>query len=170
MVFAVFLFSTVLWQIDFLEDSPSFQQLYEYTINIQQEDGILHLTGNPDAEGFSSAWFYLDNGMQLKEDNIIEISMRVKGVATRLKYLYRKKGSAVYWGQEIIIEKSTQWQKIILPLQQAKPFYSSNFPFALTPDKTPVIYFFIDNLIPGNFDTEIDYISIIKSDKIREER
>lgn len=169
MIFLSLLFCTVLWQEDFVSDNLPVQQLYEYTVNIQLEDGNLHLKGNPEAEGFSCAWFFLDNGPQLNENNTIEIYIKVNGTETRLKYFYKKQGSPVYWGQEIVIQQGTDWQKIKIPLIQAKPFYSSNFPFALTPDKTPTLYFFIDNLTPGNFDTEIDYISIIKPDTNEEE-
>ncbi|MEO0094657.1 MAG: hypothetical protein ABIL46_07490 [candidate division WOR-3 bacterium] len=169
MIFLNLLFNVVLWHEDFVNDNLSVQQLYEYTVDIRMEEGNLQLRGNPGAEGFSCAWFYLDDSIQLTEDDLIEMRIKVTGVETRLKYLYKKKGSPIYWGQEIIVYTDTDWQKIRIPLKQARPFYSSNFPFALTPDKTPTLYFFIDNFTPGNFDTKIDYISIIKPNTIKEE-
>lgn len=169
MILLNLLLGAILWQEDFINDNLPIQQLYEYTVNIQVKDGYLHLKGNPEAEGFSCTWFFLDNGLQFTGDHIIEIYLKVNGTETRLKYFYKKQGSPVYWGQEIVVQQSTAWQKIKIPLNQAKPFYSSDFPFALTPDKNPVLYLFIDNLTRGNFDTVIDYISIIKPETIREE-
>lgn len=169
MIFLSLLFGSVLWQEEFIDARLSVQQLNEYTVNIQLYNSCLYLKGNPEAEGSSCAWFYLDKDIKLTEDEILEIYIRVIGVNTRLKYFYEKQNSAVYWGSEVIVKASPEWQKIKLPLSEAKPFYSSNFPFALTPDRTPVLYLFIDNFTPGYFDTEIDYIAIIKSDTYKEE-
>lgn len=170
MIFLCLLFGLVLWQNEFIDDRVSVQQLYEYTVNIQLNNGYLYLKGNPEAEGFSCAWFHLDKDIKLTGDEILEIYIRVLGVNTRLKYFYKRQNSAVYWGNEMIVKPDSEWQKISFPLNEAKPFYSSNFPFALTPGETPAFYLFIDNFMPGYFDTAIDYIAIIKSDTIKEEK
>ncbi len=170
MIFLSLLFGSIIWQEEFINNTLFVHQFNEYTVNIQLHNGCLYLKGNPEAEGFSCAWFYLDRDMQFTEEDILEIYIRVIGVNTRLKYFYKKKNSSVYWGKEIIVQPHPDWQKIKLPLNEAEPFYSSNFPFALTPGKTPALYFFIDNFASGNYETEIDYISIIKSDTPGEEQ
>jgi hypothetical protein len=162
LLLCLFVLTPVLWQEDFIDGIATMSQLYEYEIEISHLDGKVILNGNPQFEGFSSAWFYLDSEILFSENDILELKIKVNNNKMRLNYFYRKKGSPVYYAGEEIISASEDWQQIKLPLMCAKPFYSSNFPFALTPDKTPALYIFIDNLLPGTFNVEIDKISVQK--------
>lgn len=171
-MFFLYLFTvtTVLWQEDFTENMSTMSQLYDYTVDISHQDGKVFLKANPQFEGFSSAWFYVDEDLAFCDDDILELIVRVHDKKARLKYFYRKEGCSVYYGGVKVVAPDTQWQKVEIPLKDARPFYSSNYPSALTPDKTPCLYIFITNELPGNFDVEIDWMSVVRPESHEEER
>lgn len=156
----LFMFNAVVWQEDFTDGPQTLAQLFEYTIDISHQDSRVVLTGHPQFEGFSSAWFYLDRDLTFDESNVLEILLRVKCNKARINYFYRREDSPVYFGGEVCINPSDDWQTIAIPFKDSKAFYSSNFPFALTPGKLPALYLFIDNLLPGDFEVEIDRILV----------
>ncbi len=155
-----FLVNAIVWQEDFTTARQTMAQLYEYTIDITQQDGKVILKGNPQFEGSSTAWFYLDKEMIFDNNDVLEIVLRVKCNRARINYFYRRKDSPVYFGGEVCIDAKDEWQRIEIPFRDARPCYSSNFPFALTPHKLPGLYLFVDNLLPGNFEVEIDKILV----------
>lgn len=52
------------------------------------------------------------------------------------------------------IKSSPEWNLIKIPLNTTKPFYSSNFPFSLTPGVKPSMFTFFENKNPGKFEVE----------------
>ncbi len=162
----LFLINSIIWQEDFTANLSTLNQLFDYEIEILQEKGSAHLLGDPKIEGGASAWYYIDEfdkKNEFNENDVLELRVKVNNNKLRLRYYYHKDGFASYKGGKKIISSNKNWQTIQIPLKNAKPFYSGNFPYALTPGKTPSLFIFIDNLLPGKFDVEIDRISVIKA-------
>ena len=142
-------------------------QLFEYTVDITHKEGKIFLKANPKLEGASSAWFYVDmddKDFAFTKDDVLELALKVNKNKLRINYYYRKEGSAEYWGGEKIVSADEKLQTIKIPLKEAFPFYSGNFPVSLTPGKTPELYIFVDNLCPGEFDVVIDNIAVVKEE------
>jgi hypothetical protein len=166
----VFLTAITGWREDFVTRVPELQQMYEYEVNIGFEDGQLVLDGDPKTEGGSCAWFYVDGEIDLRPSDVLIFRIKVRENPTRVRYLYLQEDGRVYRAGEEIFEAGEEWQERSIPLNRARPFYSSNYPFALTPGKTPFLYFFIDNARSGKFDARIDWIELDRTDKAREEK
>ncbi len=159
LLFAV---STMLWQEDFVEGTSTMTQLFEYTVDIFHEDGKIFLRANPHSEGFASAWFYVDENVYFSDHDILELIVKVNNNRMRFNYYYYRQDKKLYYFGEDIVLPQDYWQTITIPLEDAKPYYSSNWPCALTPARTPALYIIIDNLLPGEFDVEIDNISVFE--------
>lgn len=159
----LFVITSVLWQEDFTEGISTMSQLYDYTITISHEDGKIYLEGEPQFESFASAWFYVDEDLSFTEGDVLELVMKVNSNSVQMRYFYRQEDRHVYFSGEKIISSDEQWQKVEIPFAEARPFYGSDFPAALTPGKTPCLYIFISNELPGELDVEIDRISIFRS-------
>ncbi len=170
MILLCFVLSVLLWQEDFAEDISTMSQLYDYTVNITHENGRVYLKADPQSEGFASAWFYVDDNIVLSSENIVALDVKINDNKVRLRYFYRKRSRSVYFAGEEIIGPDSKWRRVTIPLEQAKPFYSSNFPYALTPNKSPALFLFIENALPGHFDVEVDRISILGAKTKKEER
>lgn len=164
------IFSSMLWQEDFTDTIPPMSQLYDYSIDISSEEGKVFLKGNPQFEGFAAAWFYVDEDIVFSSDDVLEVVIKVNDNNARLRYFCRMDGCEVYFAGQKIISSDEQSQKVEIPLGETKPYYSSNYPYALTPGKKPCLYIFIDNELPGNFDVEIDRISVFRPEPNKEER
>ena len=157
--------ASTLWQEDFLEDASALRQLYDYRIDITYQEGMVRLSANPQFEGFASAWLYVDNAVSLSDDDILEILIRDKGNAVRIRYFFRKELCKDYYAGESIVFIGDDWQTVEIPLRHAQPFFGMEFPAALTPGQSPVLYLFIENAVSGSFDVELDRISIVRPDK-----
>lgn len=161
MVFlTLFIFSSILWQEDFSDTSMTMSQLHDYSIDISYEEGIVSLTAHPQFEGGAAAWFYVDEEVSFSADDVLRVVMRVRENEVRLRYLYRREGRKVYFGGDALISPGPEWQRVEIPLTEGRPFYSSNYPYALTPGKEPCLFIFIDNLLPGDLDVQLDNVSI----------
>ncbi len=169
ILISLFIFSSVLWQEDFTDTISTMSQLFDYTIDITHEDGKVFLRAHPQCGGITSAWFYIDEDLTLSDD-ILELVMKVNDNKALLRYFYRKEGGGVYFFGDKIVSADTQWQRVQIPLEEAKPFYGSDFPYALTPGKMPCLYIFIQNKLQGNFDVEIDGISVLRMESPEEEK
>jgi hypothetical protein len=152
----------VVWQEDFTDTTSPFQQLYHYQVSIVQDDGIVRLTANPEFEGFASAWLYVDEELELNADEILEIRIRDNGNAVRVRYFFLRNDCKEYYAGENIVFIGNEWQNVEIPLKYATPFFGMEFPRALTPGMIPALYLFIENAVSGDFDTEIDHISIVR--------
>jgi hypothetical protein len=162
--------SSTLWQEEFADTTEVIRQLYDYSVEIASEEGIVSLKANPQFEGFAAAWFYVDEDIAFGCDDVLQVVIRVNDNAVRLRYFCRMDGCDVYFGGEITISQTEDWHKVEIPLRDAKPYYSSEYPYALTPGKKPCLYVFIDNELPGNYDVELDRISVSGPDQEKEER
>ena len=159
--------STILWQEDFTNSLSTMSQLFEYTVDITHKDGKVFLKADPKLEGSASAWFYVDmddRDFAFTKDEVLELAVKVNKNKLRINYYYRKGGTQEYWGGEKIVSADEKVQTVKIPLKEAYPFYSGNFPQSLTPGKTPALYIFVDNLCPGEFDVEIDNIAVVKEE------
>ncbi len=166
---SLLLIGALVWQEEFTANRSTMLQLYEYNIDITHQDGTVLLKSNPAKEGAASAWYHCDRETDFCENDVLLFTVKVHANNLRLKYFYRKKDSQAYWGGEVVVPPSKNWQTIKIPLKSAMPFYSGNYPFALTPGKTPALFVFFDNLVPGKFDAVIDKISVLKADAGGEE-
>jgi hypothetical protein len=154
--------AVVVWQENFAEDTSPLHQLYDYQVSIVQRDGIVRLAANPEFEGFASAWLHVDEDLKLCDDDALEIRIRDNGNAVRIRYFFLKDGCKEYYAGENIVFIGNEWQKVEIPLKYAMPFFGMEFPRALTPGINPTLYLFIENAVSGNFDAEIDQISIVR--------
>jgi len=166
----LFLASTMLWQEDFKDDAYALHQLYDYQVDITHLDGGVKLTANPLFEGFASAWLYVDESIVLTDNDVLEIRIRDNGNAVRLRYFFRKQEGANYYAGESIVFIGDEWQNVEIPLKHGQLFSGCEFPAALTPGKTPVLYLFIENAVSGDFDVELDRISIMRLEKEMEQK
>ena len=162
--------STLLWQEEFTEDAYTLRQLYDYQVDIVHLDGSVKLMANPQFEGFASAWLYVDENITLTDNDVLEIRIRDNGNAVRIRYFFRKQEGAYYYAGENIVFIGDHWQDVEIPLKYAQSFSGCEFPAALTPGMTPVLYLFIENAVSGAFDVELDRISITRAEKEREEK
>jgi len=162
--------STTLWYEDFTDDAYSLRQLYDYQVEIIHHDGSVTLTATPQFEGFASAWLYVDEEIILADNDVLELRIRDNGNAVRLRYFFRKQEGASYYAGESIVFIGDQWQNVEIPLKHAQSFSGCEFPAALTPGITPVLFLFIENAVSGEFDVELDRISIIRLNEEREEK
>jgi hypothetical protein len=162
--------SAVLWQEDFTDNVSTLSQLYDYNVAISHEDGIVTLTANPQFEGFASAWLYVEGEVGYHTSDALEMRIKVNANTVRVRYFFRKKTCKEYYAGEQMIQTAEDWQTVQIPLRSATPFFGMEFPAALTPDKTPVLYLFIENAAPGDFNVELDRISVERTIHKREQR
>lgn len=166
----IFLLSPVIWQEDFTEGSSMLRQLYDYHIEIAENDGSIRLSGNPQFEGFASAWLYVDKDISFTDNDVLEIRIRDNGNAVRIRYFFLKENCGEYYAGENIVFLGDDWQNIEIELRYARPFFGTEFPAALTPGIKPALYLFIENAVSGNFDVELDHISVIRRATEQEEQ
>lgn len=157
--------ASVLWQEEFNEDASALRQLYDYRIEIIHQNGTVRLTANPQFEGFASAWLYVSDDISFSDDDVLRINIRDNGNAVRLRYFFRKERCSEYYAGENIVFIGEEWQNVEIPFGHAQPFYGMEFPAALTPGEKPALYLFIENAVSGNFDVELDRVSIERRDK-----
>jgi hypothetical protein len=164
------LVSSVIWQEDFARGSSMMHQLYDYRIDIAQQDGGVRLTANPQFEGFASAWLYVNEDIHFSDDDVLEIRIRDNGNAVRIRYFFLKDNCQEYYAGENIVFIGAEWQNVEIPLRFATPFFGSEFPAALTPNEKPALYLFIENAVSGSFDVELDHISVTRRRTQEEEQ
>jgi hypothetical protein len=171
MMITIFMFLTtfIIWQENFNEPTSALSQLYDYHVDILQQDGKITLTANPQFEGFASAWLYVDKEISFCNDDALEIRIRTNENVVRIRYFLREKCHGYYAAEEVI-DTDSEWQDLIIPLKRTKVVSGTEFPTALTPGKNPALYLFIENGEPGNFDVQIDQISIVRRSTQMEER
>lgn len=165
----MFLSTFILWQEDFTEPTSVLSQLYDYHVDIKQQEGKVTLTANPQFEGFASVWLYVDREISLCNDDALEIRIRTNENVVRIRYFLREKCHG-YHAAEEIIDADSAWQDVVIPLQRTQLLSGTEFPTALTPGKNPALYLFIENGEPGNFNVQIDQISIVRRSMQMEER
>jgi hypothetical protein len=166
----LFTITTVIWQEDFTQGPATMSQLYDYTVNISHEEGKVILKADPESENFSAAWFYVDQDLAFTDEDVLELVMKVENNEIRLRYFYRKENEKEYYSGVQIISPDAEYQKIELPLVEARPFFGTEYPASLTPEKQPCLYIFMSSDIRGGFDVEINWISVIRPESYKEEK
>ncbi len=166
----LFILSTLLWQEDFTESVSTVSQLFGHTVEITHKDGKVILQAHPQCGDFASAWLSVDKDLVINDDHTLELLIKVNDNQVGLRYYYRKGNGEVYFFGDYVVSADEQWQRVQIPLKAAKPLYGSDFPFALTPGKMPCLFLFIRNELPGNFDVEIDRISVLSEELPEEEK
>ncbi len=160
ILISFFVMSTLIWQDDFTEMMTPINQLFDYTIDITHERGKILLQAHPQCGDFASAWLSVDEDLVLDDEDVLEVIIKVNDNEVGFRYYYLKGGGEVYFFGERTISAHAEWQHVDIPFKEAKPLYGSDFPAALTPGKLPCLYIFMRNELPGNFDVEIDRISL----------
>jgi hypothetical protein len=152
--------SLVIWGTDFKDKKVELRQLESYKVAIYNTEQGIVLKGNPKEEGFSSAWFYIPENIKILPDDTLFIRIKVLKNTVRLRYFLLSEDKRVYLLGMKYIPESANWQEIEIPLINAKPFYSSNFPWSLLPDKKPSMYVFVENQNPGEFHVKISSVKV----------
>lgn len=160
MVILLLTLTSVLWHEDFTVGTGGLSQLADYAVDISHRPGMAVLKAKPRFEGFASAWLAIDKGIVFTPDDVLKIRIRVNSNKVRIRYFYLDKDRRIYLEDERCIPHAEGWQDIEIPLRSATPFPSVNFPYLLMPDERPPMYLFIENLLPGDFEVEIDRVSV----------
>jgi len=162
--------ASVVWQEDFAETSSVIQQLYDYHVEIIQQDGRVRLKANPPFEGFASAWMHIDREIVFSDNDALVIRVRGNENPVRVRYFFRKAECKEYYAGESIITAGKEWQDASIPLKHGALLSGTEFPAALTPGLNPIFFVFIENAAAGKFEIEIDQISVIRHLPKAEER
>lgn len=165
-----FLAASTMWQEDFAETTSVVQQLYDYNVEIVHQDGSVRLMANPQFEGFASAWLHVDKEIAFSENDALVIRIRGNENPVRLRYFFRKGECRGYHASESVITASEEWRDVTIPMNQAILLSGTEFPAALTPGLNPSLYVIIENATPGNFELEIDQISVVRQPSRTEEK
>jgi hypothetical protein len=171
MISLIFLLAaSAAWQQDFAETTSVVQQLYDYHVEIIHQGGSVRLMANPQFEGFASAWLHVDKEIVFSENDALVIRIRGNENPVRLRYFFRKGKCQGYHAGESVITASEEWHDATIPMNQAILLSGTEFPAALTPGLSPVLYVIIENAAPGKFEIEIDQISVVHQPSRTEER
>jgi len=159
-MFIYLIITFVIWETNFKDKKTEIKKLENYQIEIYKtEEGVI-LKGNPQEEGFSSAWFYIPENIRISTNDTLFIKIKVLKNTLRLRYFLLSEDKRVYLLGINYIPESENWQEIKIPLENVKPFYSSNFPWYLMPYKRPSMYVLIENQMPGKFLVKINSVKI----------
>jgi hypothetical protein len=155
--------SAVLAQVDCGSSISNISQLYEYQVGITKTKGGVTLQANPEKEGGATAWFCVEQGTVITREDTLVIKAVVTANRLRVKYLFYRKNTQAYWGGIKIIGSGAKEQTIKIPLAASSAFYNGNYPFSLTPGRTPELFLFFDNLLPGRFNAVISSVTVLGS-------
>lgn len=150
----------VVWETNFKDKKVELRQFENYQVETHNTEQGIVLKGNPEEEGFSSAWFYIPENIKVLANDTLCLRMKVFKNTVRLRYFLLSEDKRVYLLGIKYIPESENWLEIGIPLIYAKPFYSSNFPWSLLPDKKPSMYIFIENQNPGEFHVKISSVKV----------
>lgn len=155
-----------LWTSNFATGIEPFQSNPRNPVNIYHtkegalnSKGTVKIIGTPNLPGRASAWMYIDS-TPCSPNTIVSFFMKGNNKKVRFRILYKKPGSNSYLYLKTILTIKTEWQKIEIPLKDAKPLWSSNYPYALVPGKNPDFFLFIENGDSGQFEVIIDEMAI----------
>ncbi len=155
-----FIMAIFVWEISFKDKKSEIKQLLNYKVEIhKKEEGIL-IKGEPEEEGSSSAWLYAPENIEISTNDTLIIKVKVLKNTLRLRYFLLSEDKRVYLLGIKYINESKEWKEIEIPLKDSKPFYSSNFPWSLLPDKKPSLYIFMENQYPGEFQVKISSVKV----------
>jgi len=139
--------------------NPNLCEINYIEKDVTGRSGIIHIKGNPEKKGLASAWLYVDKVQNISKRSRLSLFLKGNGRKIRIR-LYWKQRLNHYLEVKKTVITSGSWEEIVLFLSNSKPIWSSNFPTALTPEKKPDLFLFIENAEPGPFDILIDEINI----------
>jgi hypothetical protein len=167
MIFLGLITASTLWLNNFSADTgiwiPDRRNPVSISYLCTDSDslGYVHLAGNPQDVGRSSAWFHVGQIPELTARSCI--SLRVKGndSLVTIRMAFKRLGTKPYYYLRKCVRVSREWQKIRIPLKDAKPLWASNYPESLVPGLSPDFFLFVENGEPGHFCVTIDRIEIL---------
>lgn len=162
---ALLILSSVLWHEQFIDGVSSMKQLYDYTIDIAHEGETVVLHADLLEEEFAAAWFSIDQAHPFPDDAVMRLVVKVSSNTARVRYFCRRDGHSVYYVGATSIAAVDEWQNVDMRLQDAQPFYSSDFPASLTPGRKPALFLIIESTQPGPFTIAIDDILILEPEE-----
>lgn len=128
-----------------------------------KSEGAIRITGNPKDRGRSSAWAPIEGIGPINTNSQLTFWAKGNNKPMRVRIIFHpQNGSSDYYHLWKTVNLTTKWQKITIPLNGARPIWSSNYPYVLTPGEKPDLFLFFENLQPGHFDVTIDEISLEK--------
>lgn len=136
------------------------KQLKNYKVSIIHSENKTILRGFPSEEGLSTAWFFLPENIRINSSDTLIIKLKVNANTLRLRYFLLSEDKRIYKLGIKFIPATGKWEELKIPLDNLKNFYSSNFPWALVPDKKIPLYIFFENKAAGNFEIEIEHIKL----------
>ncbi len=155
MLVPLILLSLVTWQADLSPGLTTLQAQPSYPVAIASQAGQWVLTANPSEEGWASAWMYQEKLGPIPQGAALKVTLRGNGRSLRLRYFYLGPDPGLYYSSTEYVKTDGKWQTVSLPLSQAGPFYSSNFPWAMVPDKRVEFFLFVENGEPGPFEVTL---------------
>ena len=171
MISLIFILAaSMVWQEDFADTSTAIQQLYDYHVEIVYHDGRIRLTADPPFEGFASAWLHVDRDIVFSDNDVLAIRIKGSENAVRVRFFFRKEMCKEYHAGERVITAGKEWQDVTIPLKHSILLSGTEFPAALTPGLSPVLFVFIENAAPGEYEIEIEEISVLRNLPKAEER
>jgi len=124
-------------------------------------EGSIRLQGTPEAKGRASAWIPVEDIGPITKESKLTFWVKGEGSPLWVRIIFRPKeggASYLYWRQKV--ETKEEWRKVTIPLNLARPIWSSNYPYTLTPGKRPDLFLFFENWEAGRFDVMIDEIRL----------
>lgn len=164
MIAILLLLSLVGWQADLSPGLATLQGQPDYPVVVTQVSGKAFLTANPKEEGWASAWMYVEKLGQVPREASLALTLKGNGRSLRLRYFYLGPDPGLYYSSTEYVNTNGKWQTIRLPLTKSGPFFSSNFPWAMVPDKRVQLYLFIENGEPGPFEVTLSRVSLEKGE------
>jgi hypothetical protein len=162
MLASLLLLSLLGWQADLSPGMATLQGQPDYPAAVAHLNGQTVLTANPNEEGWASAWMYQEKIGKVPVGTELALTLKGNGRSLRLRYFYLGPDPGLYYSSTEYVKTDGQWQTVRLPLSQAGPFYSSNFPWAMVPDKRVEFYLFVENGEPGPFQVTLSRVALEK--------
>lgn len=159
-----FLINLLLWKEDFIQNTIKLIPDNRNPVRITYNDttGCVHIEGNPENIGRSSCWLYIEKLPELDKNAYLSIYLKGDNKLVRFRIILKEKSKRPYYYLTKIIKCKNEWSEIKIFLKDGVRLLSSNYPYALTPDKEPDLFLFIENGEPGIFSIYIDKIRVIK--------
>jgi len=110
---------------------------------------ILHLKGAGVKKADVALWTYVEKLPPLKGNEKLMLKVRGNGKIRITAYI---KINNDYRSLRTFAILGPFWNDVVLPLKNSKALWTSNFPYALIPEKDIDLYLFIENAQAGSID------------------
>ena|GEM_PF-1452911 len=166
-IFIFIMFSSILWGEKFtgktgrwISDQRNPVKIIYSPRGIKDTLGYVHMEGNPEDVGRSSAWFYVKKIPGISTSSYISIRLKGNGNLLRFRILFKNKGEKPYYYLIKYVYSPKEWKDIKIYIKDARPIWSSNYPYALTPLLSPDFFLFVENGKPGKFSVYIHEVKV----------